>query len=128
MKKILFSSIILFGLLLSNLNAQTVNDIPINEIDVEYIQIVGTSKLLSNKVTIQIDFGQENKYWSNKDTQVKDENGKLVVFNSMIDSLNFLSENGYEFVNAYAITLGNQNVYHYILKRKDNLLISVRRF
>lgn len=120
MKKILFSSIILFGLLLSNLNAQTVNDIPINEIDVEYIQIVGTSKLLSNKVTIQIDFGQENKYWSNKDTQVKDENGKLVVFNSMIDSLNFLSENGYEFVNAYAITLGNQNVYHYILRRKDN--------
>lgn len=120
MKKILFSSIILFGLLLSNLNAQTVNDIPINEIDVEYIQIVGTSKLLSNKVTIQIDFGQENKYWSNKDTQVKDENGKLLVFNSMIDSLNFLSENGYEFVNAYAITLGNQNVYHYILKRKDN--------
>lgn len=120
MKKVLFSSIILFGLLLSNLNAQTVNDIPINEIDVEYIQIVGTSKLLSNKVTIQIDFGQENKYWSNKDTQVKDENGKLLVFNSMIDSLNFLSENGYEFVNAYAITLGNQNVYHYILKRKDN--------
>ncbi|GAB2632677.1 hypothetical protein [Belliella aquatica] len=120
MKKILFSSIILFGLLLSNLNAQTVNDIPINEIDVEYIQIVGTSKLLSNKVTIQIDFGQENKYWSNKDTQVKDESGKLLVFNSMIDSLNFLSENGYEFVNAYAITLGNQNVYHYILKRKDN--------
>lgn len=103
---------------LRTVKGQTVNDIPISEIDVEYIQIIGTSKLLSNKVTIQIDFGQENKYWSNKDTQVKDENGKLVVFNSMIDSLNFLSENGYEFVNAYAITIGNQNVYHYMLRKK----------
>jgi len=108
---------------LSTAKAQTVNDIPINEIDVEYIQIIGTSKLLSNKVTIQIDFGQENKYWSNKDTQVKDENGKLLVFNSMIDSLNFLSENGYEFVNAYAITIGSQNVYHYMLRKKKDTKI-----
>lgn len=99
--------------------SQTVNDIPIKEIDVDYIQIVGTSKLLSNKVTIEIDFGQENKYWSNKDTQVKDENGKLVVFNSMIDALNFLSNNGYEFVDAYTITVSNQNVYHYLLKKKE---------
>ncbi|MFT7033093.1 MAG: hypothetical protein ACJA2S_001594 [Cyclobacteriaceae bacterium] len=51
--------------------SQTVNDIPIKDIDVDYIQIVGTSKLLSNKVTIEIDFGQENKLWSVKDTQVK---------------------------------------------------------
>jgi hypothetical protein len=98
--------------------SQTVNDIPIKDIDVDYIQIVGTSKLMSNKVTIEIDFGQENKYWSAKDTQVKDKNGKLVVFNSMIDALNFLSKNGYEFVDAYAITIGSQNVYHYMLKKR----------
>jgi hypothetical protein len=73
---------------------------------------------MSNKVTIEIDFGQENKYWSARDTQVKDENGKLVVFNSMIDALNFLSKNGYEFIDAYTITISNQNVYHYILKKK----------
>jgi len=68
-------------------------------------------------VTIQIDFGQENKIFSTKDTQVKDKNGKLVVFNSMIDALNFLSSNNYQFVNAYAITIGSQNVYHYLLKK-----------
>jgi hypothetical protein len=118
MKKIVVLTLCLtvFGLL--NVFSQTVNDIPIKDIDVDYIQIVGTSKLMSNKVTIEIDFGQENKYWSAKDTQVKDENGKLVVFNSMIDALNFLSKNGYEFVDAYTITISNQNVYHYMLKKK----------
>jgi len=97
---------------------QSVNNIPIKDIDVEYIQIVGTSKLLSNKVTIEIDFGQVDKLFSAKDTQVKDEFGKLLTFNSMIDALNFMSKNGYEFVNAYAITMSNQNVYHFLMKKR----------
>ncbi len=118
MKKIIVLTLCLTVFGLSNVLSQTVNDIPIKDIDVDYIQIVGTSKVMSNKVTIEIDFGQENKYWSAKDTQVKDENGKLVVFNSMIDALNFLSKNGYEFVDAYIITISNQNVYHYMLKKK----------
>jgi len=118
MKKLIVLTFCLTILGFSNVFSQSVNDVPIKDIDVDYIQIVGTSKLMSNKVTVEIDFGQENKYWSAKDTQVKDENGKLVVFNSMIDALNFLSKNGYEFVNAYAITIGNQNVYHYMLKKK----------
>ena len=119
MKKIFAITFCLTVFGLTNSYSQTVNDIPIKDIDVDYIQIVGTSKLLSNKVTIEIDFGQENKLWSAKDTQVKDENGKLVVFNSMIDALNFLSNNGYEFVDAYTITVSNQNVYHYMLKKKE---------
>ncbi len=98
--------------------SQTVNDVPISEIDVEYVRIVGTGKLLSTKVTIQIDFGQRNKIFKTKDTQVKDENGKLTSFNSMIDALNFMSKNGYDFVTAYTLTIGNQNVYHYLLKKR----------
>ena len=97
--------------------SQTVNDVPIKDIDVEYIQIVGTSRFMSNKVSIKIDFGQENSFWSEKDTKIKDETGKNVIFNSMIDALNFMSKNGYEFVQAYAITVGNQNVYHYLMKK-----------
>ena len=118
MKKLIVLTFCLTVFGFSNVFSQSVNDVPIKDIDVDYIQIVGTSKLMSNKVTIEIDFGQENKYWSAKDTQVKDENGKLEVFNSMIDALNFLSKNGYEFADAYTITIGNQNVYHYMLKKK----------
>lgn len=97
--------------------AQTVNDIPLKDINTEYIQIVGTSKLLSTKLTIEIDFGQANKIFSGNDTQLKDSDGKRIVFNSMIDALNFMSSNGYEFVQAYVITVANQNVYHYLMRR-----------
>ncbi len=117
MKNLFFTLIFsIFGL--TTLCAQTVNGTPIADIDVEYVQIVGTSKLLSNKVTINIDFGQENKIFSAKDTQIKDANGKLTVFNSMIDALNFMSKCGYEFVNAYVLTAGSQNVYHYMMKKR----------
>lgn len=119
--KILILSIMLLGFGATNTFAQTINDLPVKEIDVEYVQIVGTSKLLSNKVTIEIDFGQENKLFTAKDTQVKNESGKKMVFNSMIDALNFMTSNGYEFVQAYAFTLAsnNQTVYHYLLRKSS---------
>ena len=102
-------------------NSQTVNDIPLKDINVEYVQIVGTSKPFSNKLTIEIDFGQDVKYWQvgKSELQLKDKNGKKIEFNSMIDALNFMSKNGYEFVDSYAISLGQTNVYHYILKKKS---------
>src|SRR6056297_875661 len=72
-----------------------------------------------NDIPIKIDFGQENKYWSNKNTVVKDGDGKKMDFNSMIDALNFMNQNGYEFVQAYAFSVNNQNVYHYLMKKKE---------
>ncbi|HMJ48840.1 MAG TPA: hypothetical protein VK498_16020 [Ferruginibacter sp.] len=114
--KISLIALSLFSVLSSS--AQTVNDIPVKDIDVNYVQIVGTSRLLSNKLTIEIDFGQENKLFSSdKDTRVKNENGKNMIFNSMVDALNFMTKNGYEFVQAYAFATNNQSVYHYLLKK-----------
>ena len=119
MKKIILF-ITLFICAISS-KAQTVNDLPIKDIDVEYVQIVGTSKLFSTKLIIQIDFGQRTKFFSSgKETIVKNEEGEALDFNSMIDALNFMSKNGFEFVNAYAITMGNQNVYHYLLRNLKN--------
>ena len=111
--------VLIVGLFSFSSSAQTVNDVPLSEIDVEYVQIVGTGKLFKNDVTIQIDFGQKDKVFSTKDTRILDANGEDVVLHSMVDALNFMDSNGFEFVTAYAITIGNQNVYHYLLKRKE---------
>ena len=108
----------LFLVLGTYMNAQTVNDVPLSEIDVEFIQIVGTKKLLSSGVKIDIEFGQMNKLWSAKDTRMKDEEGNNLEFNSMIDALNFMSSHGYEYLDAYAITMGNTNVYHFLMGKK----------
>jgi len=118
MKKVLLLTLAL-GFFFPNITySQTVNDILIKDIDVDYIQFVGTGKLFSNKVKIKIDFGQENSLWSGgKDLQLRNKDGKRMEFNSMVDALNFFSKNGYDFVSAYALTEGNRNVYHYLLKK-----------
>ena len=109
---LLFSSISVY--------TQTVNDTPVSEIDAEYVRLVGTSKLLSNKVQIELEFGQKVKFFTTgKETFIKDEKGKNIEFNSMVDALNFLGKYGYEFLTAYAININNQNVYHYLMRKKN---------
>ena len=116
--KLICTALLLFVFSYSQISAQTVNDIPISELGVEYVRIVGTAKNMSNKVKIEIDFGQENKFFSsNKDTMVKDKKGKKKVFESMIDALNFMHSNGYEFVSANAFSHGGQDIYHYMLRK-----------
>lgn len=109
----------LFLVLGTYMNGQTVNDVPLSEIDVEFIQIVGTKKLFSPRVNIDIEFGQMNKLFSANDTRIKDEEGNNLDFNSMIDALNFMSGHGYDYLDAYAISMGNNtNVYHFIMRKR----------
>lgn len=83
----------------------------------DYCEIVGTAKLLSTKVTVQIDFGQGTKLFA--DNRYKDESGNPISFNSMIDAMNYMGKQGWEFVQAYAVTIGNTGaVYRYVLKKK----------
>jgi hypothetical protein len=99
-------------------NAQiNVDGLDVNsEEDLEYIQIVGASRL-NGQVVITIDYGQKSKLF--KPSVIKGPNGKSKVFNSMMGALNFFNSNGWEYINSYAITVGSSNVYHYLLKRKE---------
>ena len=115
MKKLIFIPVVMFCITLA---AQTINNIPVKEIDVEYIEIIGTSKFMSNKVTVEISFGQRNKFFNMKDAMIIDSEGKPIVFNSMVDALNFMSENGYEFVTAYAFGDVNVASYRYIMRKR----------
>lgn len=88
--------------------------ITIEEQQITYCEIVGT---FYNKARIEIDFGQSKEFYSND--RYKDPNtGKPTVFTSMIDALNFMSKNGWEFVQAY--TIGNDQ--HFLLKRVTKLI------
>ena len=87
-----------------------------------YCEIVGTARLLSTKINVEIDFGQSKKLL--KDNRYKDSaTGKPLVFNSMIDALNFMGQDGWEFVQAY--TIGDQQtgyVYHFLLKKETSII------
>lgn len=80
-----------------------------------YAEIVGTSNLTNTKVTIVIDFGQETKFAEDK--RLRDEDGKIKKFNSMVDAMNWMGAMGWEFQQAYAVTMGSTNVYHWLLKK-----------
>ena len=118
MKKVLFIAVLVF--LATNLKAQTNDSIQSNESKYQYCEVVGsTSSILSTKVRIQVDYGQEVSFWNQYSKRViKEEDGKAIKFNSMIDALNYMGTQGWEFVQAYAVTMGNTNVYHFLMKRK----------
>ena len=83
----------------------------------QYCEVVATGRLLSNKVTIDIDYGEERSIW--KDHRLKAEDGKLKKFNSVIDALNYLGKQGWKLVNAFPVTEGNgPKVYHYVFKKE----------
>ena len=93
--------------------AQTVNYVPLSEIQTDYIELLGTQKgLFSTKITIQLDYGQTQKY---DDVIVRDENGKKVVFQSMMHVLNYMNGHGYEYLDSYAVTIskGERLSLHY---------------
>lgn len=83
-----------------------------------YCELLGTSKFLSTKVSVSVDFGQESGFFRN--TKMVDSAGNVIEFNSMVDAMNFFGEKGWDFVQAYVVTIGNQNVYHWLLKRELN--------
>jgi hypothetical protein len=92
------------------------------KVNYTYCEILGTGGLFSTKVKIDIDYGQEVSFW-NQDRRLKDEQGKSIKFNSMVDALNYMGTLGWEFVQAYVVTSsaglgGQQNVYHWLLKRE----------
>lgn len=116
MKNTLFIAFALFTFNL--MQAQSVNDVPVSEIDSEFLLITGTQKLLSKKVVIELDFGQQVKLLGGmKQVMIKDSEGKNVDFNSMVDALNFFSANGYKFEQAFVTGEGGTFVYNYLMSK-----------
>lgn len=123
MKRVVILMCVFIGSFLSTVKSQ--ENVSLNSMQYFYCQIVGTQKMLSNKVTVNVDFGQIQKLLS--DQRLRDENGNVIVFNSMVDAMNWMGARGWEFVQAYVITTGNQNVYHWLLKKSTKKMSEEER-
>lgn len=108
MKKIFIIIIILFTSLVSFSQNDT------TKIE-QYCEVVATPRLLSNKVTIDVNYGEEKSIW--KDTRLKNDEGKLKKFNTVIDALNYMGKEGWIFVNAFPVINGTTQIYHYAFKK-----------
>lgn len=89
----------------------------------QYCRLVAQNRLLSNKVNIDVDFGQERKFFS--DNRLRDEEtGKIKKFNTVTDALNYLGSQGWILVNAYPVLEGSSSFLHFYFKklfRKDEV-------
>ena len=82
-----------------------------------YCQIVSSALLFENKFNVNIDYGQERNFLGIDLIKTAD-NKKAVKFNSMIDALNYMSEQGWEFVQAYVIVDVTDSTTYWILKKR----------
>ena len=81
-----------------------------------YCELVAGIKPFSTKVNIWIDYGEDRKIA--RSLKVKDEDGKAVKFNSLIDALNYMGSQNWKLLNAFPINTGGENVYHFFFKKE----------
>lgn len=84
----------------------------------QYCELVAQGKIFSNKVTIDVNFGETRKFFGG-DTRLKDEiTGKIKKINSVTDALNYLGLQGWSLVNAFPISESSgPKVYHFYFKK-----------
>jgi len=75
-----------------------------------YAQLSCEGQLFSTKVKVSIDFGQSTSWlFSMSESRLVDKEGKEIKFNSMIDALNYLTQFGWRFAQAYVVPRGTRD-------------------
>jgi hypothetical protein len=84
----------------------------------QYCELVATGRLLSTKVNIDVNYGEERKFF--KTYMLKNADGKMIKFNSVVDGINYLGSQGWKLVNAFPISdgSGNGKIYHFYFKKE----------
>ena len=87
-----------------------------------YCEIIAKETgLLKKKITVEVDFGGKKSFFRELvgDPLKDKETGKTICFNSIIDALNYMSSEGWLFVNAYSQSdKDNSPTYRYLMRKK----------
>lgn len=89
-----------------------------------YAELIG-SHMPSNKgCKVILDFGQETEGW--KFNWITDPHNRNIRFNSIVEALNYMIRQKWEFVQAYTSGADNENT-HYLLRiRVEELPAEIR--
>lgn len=87
-----------------------------------YCEIVAKEiGLLKKKIKIEVDFGDKKSLFRELigDPLKDKKTGKTICFNSIIDALNYMSNEGWLFVSAYTLTdKDHASVLRYLMRKK----------
>ena len=99
MKKIIIALFFFFSLISYS---QSVNGIPVSELDAKYIRINFTRKLLKPfQIKVFLDYGQIARIKDLSKGHVLDDDGKKYSFNGIMGVVNLLVSNGYKIAFVY---------------------------
>ena len=65
-----------------------------------YCEVKPIGKFFKEGCTLRVNYGQLRSIHFPKKAQICDKDGTVLIFNSRIDALNWLSENGWEFCSS----------------------------
>lgn len=113
MKKYIFTLLFIGSL---SINAQTVNDIKIEDLPARYVKLVIETKGMSSyNIKVWLDYGQMEKL-KDKNGYIIGNDGERMEFNSPISAINFIEKKGYKLISNqlaytpfYTILLENEN-------------------
>lgn len=104
-----------------SITTYNINGFPLDSIQTEYITAETCQVALSNRVFLEVDYGQESKIFFNKYDRVADINGNYVEFKSNMDALNYLIKIGYELIDTEYLCMKNDDIgAKYVLRNKVN--------
>ncbi|MBI1781467.1 MAG: hypothetical protein HYR66_08865 [Sphingobacteriales bacterium] len=76
----------------------------------QYCGLILRPRAFSNKVNIELDFGEGRRSFA--DNRMRDEmTGKLKTFNSVVDAMNYMGQQGWVLVNAFPSEHNGTNIY-----------------
>lgn len=117
MKKMLTLATLVACFALHEAKAQNVNGVRLSDIHADYIELSAEEQVFSRKIYVVFHYGQKST--NRADDLVKDDNGKNMEFNAVLELVNKMKNYGYELFQAYAEQYGKESsITKYILKRK----------
>ncbi|MFA6400878.1 MAG: hypothetical protein WCX31_04525 [Salinivirgaceae bacterium] len=70
---------------------------------------------LNGQITVVIDYGDIES--TGRASQLVDSKDIDLKFGSMVAALNYMGMHGWEFVQAYTLSVGDASIYHYLLRK-----------
>ena len=87
-----------------------------NTIEV-FCDLVSTKKFLGTKETITINYGNRDSLWNTDEIYTLISN-ELKKYNSSIDALNYMGNEGWKTISSYSTSYNSYIVEHFILKKE----------
>ena len=82
-----------------------------------FCDLVSTKKFLGTKETITINYGNRDSLWNTDEIYTLISN-ELKKYNSSIDALNYMGNEGWQTISSYSTSYNSYIVEHYILRKE----------